>query len=381
MIDIRQVVTRRERRVFIDLPYTKYRRHPHWIPPARITEVPQFDRRRNPFFADADMDLFLAWDGDRLAGRVAAIDDRRHNAVYPEDNLAGFGFFEAESAEAAAALLETTERWAAARGRTAVRGPVNPSLNHVAGLQIDAFDTDPYVMMPWNPPEYAGYIEAAGYGKVKDLRCWLVDVERAPLERLALLARRVRDRHRVVLRPFNRWRLREECDRLYAVYSTAWERNWGFAPPSREEFWHLTKDLRLLRQMDGLIFAEVDGRPVGVTTMVPDVNQALKGTSGRLLPTVWWRLLNMPRIATRARVVTAGVVKEYRDTGVLPLMMYETLRTASRYGITQLEYSWVLEDNLAANQTLEKGGAVMYKTYRLYQKALTQVSPMQNAEG
>ena len=35
-------------------------------------------------------------------------------------------------------------------------------------FQIDAFDTDHYVMMPYNLPEYPGYAEAAGYWKVKD---------------------------------------------------------------------------------------------------------------------------------------------------------------------------------------------------------------------
>ena len=32
------------------------------------------------------------------------------------------------------------------------------------------------LMMPHNPPEYAGYIEAAGYQKVKDLYAWIYDV-------------------------------------------------------------------------------------------------------------------------------------------------------------------------------------------------------------
>jgi hypothetical protein len=370
MIDVRPATTRRERRAFVDLPYEKYRGHPHWIPPARLTEVPQFDPRRNPFFAGADMDLLLAWDGPRVAGRIAAIDDRRHNETYPGDNVAGFGFFEAESPECAAALLAAAERWAVARGRTKLRGPVNPSLNHVAGLQIDAFDTDPYLMMPWNPPEYAGYIEAAGFRKAKDLWCWLLAVDRSPTDRLAPLARRYRERHRVTLRRFNRWRLRRESDRLYDLYSIAWEPNWGFAPPSRDEFWLIMKDLQWLRQLDGMLFAEVDGRLVGAATLVPDVNQVFKGTNGRLLPVAWWRLLNAPRFITRGRVVVVGVIPEYRDTGVLAVLMHELFVVAKRYGFTQLENSWVLEDNLPTNQALKKGGAVRYKTYRLYEKTI-----------
>ena len=65
--------------------------------------------------------------------------------------------------EAAAALLAAVETWAKARGRAHVRGPISPSLNDTCGLLIDGFDTDSMLLMPHNPPEYAGFIESAGY--------------------------------------------------------------------------------------------------------------------------------------------------------------------------------------------------------------------------
>jgi len=36
----------------------------------------------------------------------------------------------------------------------------------------------------------------------------------------------------------------------------------------------------------------------------------------------------------------------------------------------RVEFSWVLEDNHAINQTVERMGAQHYQTYRIYQKAL-----------
>ena len=48
-------------------------------------------------------------------------------------------------------------------------------MNHSAGLLIDAFDSDPYLMMPYNPPEYPRYVEEMGYRKVKDLYAWIFD--------------------------------------------------------------------------------------------------------------------------------------------------------------------------------------------------------------
>lgn len=369
MIEVRQVADRRMRRRFVDFPYRKYRGHAHWVPPARMTEVPQFDPKRNPFFEGADVDLFLAFDGGEIVGRVAAIDDHRHNASLRQ-NVAGFGFFEANSAEPAAALLSEVDRWAAARGRTAVRGPVNPSLNYTAGLQIDAFDTDPYVMMPYNPPEYVGYIEAAGYRKAKDLLCWLVEVARLPGERLAAVARRTEQHYGVVVHSANRWRFRPDVDKFYEVYQSAWERNWGFVPPTPKEFWHTMRELRWLQKLEGLLIAEIDGRPVAATTLVPDVNQVLKGTNGSLWPVGWWRLLTMSRRTTRCRAVTTGVVKEYNNTGMLAALSYRLYLAAVHQGFTHIELSWILEDNAAANRTIEKLGGTVYKTYRLYQKEL-----------
>ena len=76
----------------------------------------------NPFLAHADVELLLARDGGRTVGRVAAIDDRLHNERH-RDNLAAFGHFEAETEEAAHALLAAAEAWARQRGRARLRGP------------------------------------------------------------------------------------------------------------------------------------------------------------------------------------------------------------------------------------------------------------------
>jgi len=81
MIEVRPVNNRRMVGQFIDFPYTKYRAHPHWTPQLRLSEWHQFDATRNPFFATADMQLFLAVDGNRVSGRIAAIDDRARAVI------------------------------------------------------------------------------------------------------------------------------------------------------------------------------------------------------------------------------------------------------------------------------------------------------------
>jgi hypothetical protein len=41
------------------------------------------------------------------------------------------------------------------------------------------------------------------------------------------------------------------------------------------------------------------------------------------------------------------------------------------WGIEEVEFSWVLESNTLSRGSLEKGGAIREKTYRLYDYEIT----------
>jgi hypothetical protein len=121
MLSIHPVRGRRDLSRFIDYAYGRNRLDPHWIPPLRIAERERLSRKKNPFFGHADVDLLMAWRDSRPVGRIAAIDDHLHNQVH-KDNVAMFGFFEAEDLAAAQALLDRAETWARQRGRTSSAG-------------------------------------------------------------------------------------------------------------------------------------------------------------------------------------------------------------------------------------------------------------------
>ena len=366
MTRVRPVVSRADRRAFLDLPYRLHRTDPHWIPPLRLAERDRLSSKKNPFFEHAAHELFLAERDGRVVGRIAAIDDARHNDVHHE-NIAAFGFFEAETRDDARALFEAVEAWAAARGRDAVRGPLNPSMNDQAGLLIDGFDTDPMVMMPHNPPEYGTFIEAAGYSKVKDLFAWLFDMRRPVPDVMVQLAERVKQRYQITVRPLALAEFSREVDRLREIYCGAWENNWGFVPPTEREFRHMANDLKQIFDPRGAVIAEVGGRPAACAIAIPDINQALKGTDGRLFPLGLYRLLRLKKYCTQARLLLLGVLSEFRSYRLYPLLVHQ-LHQQGQGAYQQVEFSWILEDNRDINQPAEAAGAVRYKTYRIYQK-------------
>jgi GNAT superfamily N-acetyltransferase len=368
VILVEPVLDRAGRRQFIDFPYALYRGHPYWVPPLRMEERARFNPK-HPFYAHADVQLLLARSGGRTVGRIAAIDDRLHNEKHG-DNLAAFGHFEAESPEAAHALLAAAEDWARARGRSLMRGPLNSSLNEAAGLLINGFDAPPMILMPYNPPTYADFIERSGYVKVKDLLAWIIELplERTPT-RVARIGARHRARHGLTIRSVNMSDFDGEIERFVEVYCRAWQDNWGFVEPTRSEVRRLASELRHVVDRDLVVAAEMDGRMVGCGIALPDLNQVFAGTNGRLFPFGLFKLIARRRYLTQARVLLFGVVPEHRITGVAAPLIIEVLaRTARLY--SRAELSWVLEDNESTNASVAALGGRIYRTYRLYQKAL-----------
>jgi hypothetical protein len=351
---------------FVDLPYRLYANDPCWVPPLRRDEHRRLSPS-NPFFAHAELRCWLALAKGEVAGRIAAIDDHLYDETYHQ-RVTWFGFFESRDAETAAILLHAVEQHARERGSTAVYGPANPSLNESAGLLIDGFHTDPYILMPHNPPSYQLHIERAGYTPLRDLLAWHLDL-RVPLpDRLSRIADRVRRRNGILLRTLDMKSFARDLATVQRIYELAWRDNWGFVKPTEAEAEQLAAELRPILDPELVMFAEIGGRPVACAVAVPNANQMLKRMGGRLLPFGLLHFLRRRTIINEARLLLLGVEPGLQRTGLYPLLIAETHERARVRGYLAAELSWTLEDNEAINSGIMAAGGTRYKTYRLYQK-------------
>jgi hypothetical protein len=353
---------------FVELPYSVYAKSPHFVPQLRADEYKKITPAKNPFYEHAQIAMWLAKRDGRTTGRVAAIHDDLHDKTHNE-RVTWFGFFEAEDRETTAALLAKVEAQGRAWQSTCVRGPANPSLNESAGLLVDAFDQDPVLLMPYNPPEYGAYIEAAGYAKVKDLLAWQVDVTEAN-ERIQKVADRALRRNGITIRTVDMKRFDAELALMTKIYREAWVDNWGFVPPTDAEVRHTAHDLKPIIDPRMVIFAEMNGKTVGVAVTVPDANQVLKKMNGRLLPFGIFHFLRKKSIIDGLRLILLGVIPEARNVGLYPLLIAQSHHNAVLGGYRVAELSWTLEDNVQINAGIEATGGRRYKTYRVYEKSL-----------
>ncbi|HEX7078395.1 MAG TPA: GNAT family N-acetyltransferase [Candidatus Eisenbacteria bacterium] len=354
---------------FIHYVYERYRDDPHWVAPLPSDEKARLSPGKNPYFEHAEAAYFLAQDAGRVVGRVSASVDRNYDSFHGE-RQATFGFFEAESQAAAASLLAAAEAWAREKGAEVARGPMSFTTNDECGLLVDGFARRPALLMPYNKPEYAAWIEAAGYAKAKDLLSFHVAVPREPPATFARVSSLVKRRENVVVRSLVMKRFDEELGRIKEVYNAAWDRNWGFVPMTEAEIDHMAAQLKPAVVPELVRFAEVDGRPIGFGMVIPDVNVALAPLKGRLFPFGIVRLLlALPRLR-EGRFMALGVKREYLKRGIGALLVEELTRATIARGYREVEVGWTLEDNDAVNEVILGFGCVRTGVYRIYEKRL-----------
>jgi GNAT superfamily N-acetyltransferase len=352
---------------FVEFPYRLYRDYPHYVPPLRIAVKELLDREKHPFYKDAEAEFFVAKKDGQVVGRVAAILDKAHNRFHQE-NAGFFGFFEAINDQAVAdALLQRAKRWVFDRGARFLRGPVNPSTNYECGILVEGFDSDPMVMMTYNPEYYPVLLEHAGLRKSKDLWAWLSNSHKIDMKKIDRVAEKALRSNGATVRPIDMKNFDADVERVWNIYNSAWERNWGFIPMSKEEFQLQGKEMKQILKPDLVLIGEVEGRVVGFALALPDINQALKPAQGKLIPTGLIKILYYQRLVKSVRVLALGVVEEYRASGLAAGFYATLVRNAQKLGYGDCEMSWILEDNVLMNRSLEVMGAKRYKTYRIYE--------------
>jgi GNAT superfamily N-acetyltransferase len=373
---IRPVRSRRELKRFVKVPFHLHRDHQQWVAPLIFERMQFLDRERNPYFEHAEAEYFLAERDGEPVGRISAQIDERWDE-FQGGNDAMFGFFETdEEPEVAAALLGAAREWAAERGRNRILGPMDFTTNDEIGILIEGHELEPLILENWHPPHYQRLIEADGFVKAMDLLMWelhlgdLKEGERFDPSIHAAAEKALRDEG-VVIRNISMRSLAGEMRAFSEIYNEAWGENWGFVPASDAEIEFHAKTLKQVLDEDWAYIAEKDGEPIGAALTLPDVNQALAGLNGRLLPFGWLRFLLAKRRIDRLRVLALGVKHEYRHTGVAAGLYLKHLETAQKPGAIQGgEMGWILETNEPMNRAMEGMGGKVVKRYRVYEKAL-----------
>ena len=364
------VETGRDQKRFLHLPWKLYEGDKNWVPPLRQNQKEMVNYTPHPFYDENIIQTFLATIHDEPVGRIAALVNYGHNRRHKENR--GFvGFFESiDNQHVANGLFAAASDWLVQQGMTAMRGPMNPSMNHECGLLIEGFDRAPTFMMTYNHPYYPALWEGFGFRKVEDMVAFWghIDMLASLDPKIYEIGVQCIERFNVNLRPLNKKRFKQEVESYLHIYNQALGGTWGFVPMSDAEVRHMAKGMKMLIEPDLTTFAEVDGKPIGAVFGLLDFNPIIKEIDGRLFPFGWWKMLMHRKRLKRVRLITTTVLPEYQRWGISLGLMGRLIPEVKKWGITEGEFSWVLESNDLSYKTLKRGGTKITQKYRVYDR-------------
>ena len=367
-VEIKAVTTRRDKKRFLELPWKIYRDDPHWIPPLRMNQKELVGFKHHPFYDNNERQAFLAMRDGEPVGRILGLINREHNRRYKE-NRGFFGFFESiDETEVSRGLFDAVKQWLKQYDIQDMRGPVNPSLNYECGLLVDGFDSSPFFMMTYNHPYYESLFTNYGFEKSQDLCAFWghVDMLETLDEKLEVIAQAAAERFNVTMRRLNPKNFKKDVHAFLDIYNQSLVNTWGFTPLSDAEMKHLSQGLRQLIAPELTTIAEVDGRPVAAAFGLLDYNPRVRQIDGKLFPFGFMRLLGNRKAIKNARILSTNVIPEYQRWGLGVTVLSRLRQDVLDWGLEEVEFSWVLETNHLSYKTLQRGGAKLYKTYRIF---------------
>jgi hypothetical protein len=374
-IEVREVRSSSDLKTFISVPWSIYRDDPNWVPPLKIERKSALSPK-NPYFLHARWKAWIAYLDGKPVGRISAQIDE----LYLERHDAQTGFFGLlESPQDPAvftALFGVAESWLKDQGMRTLLGPFSLGINQEIGCLVEGFDSPPYLMMGHARPYYGEAIEAQGFAKAEDVLAYVLREDMFALpENIQKLLGRLSGKMK--LRQVDRKNMASELEILRDIFNDAWSHNWSFVPFTREEFSAVGKELFAITPPDFTWIAETEGEPAAFMILLPNLNEVIADLDGKLFPFGWAKLLWRLKVRSpkTARIALMGVRQKYQHTRLGPALAFLTIQAlylplTKRKHMEEIEMSWVLEQNHATRNIIEKVGGVVTKRYRMYRKEL-----------
>ena len=310
--------------------------------------------------------------GRQAVGRILAFTEHP-TARHRGRDVGFFGYFDClDDAGAAQALVAHARRWLETEGCSHLEGPIDlrPALG--GGVLVEGFARPPVVGAAHNGPHVARLLTGSGLTPLRELHSWVWSLAAGDEGTERLLARADRDlaRGHVTLRHADLRCLDEELADWHYLFNASRQDRSGHVPLSRKVFDAIAYDLARVALDELLLFAVVDGRPVGVAVTLPDVNPILP-SNGRLFPLAWLRLHQRRSRVRQARLQWIDVLPEYRLQGIEALLLAGTARAAQDMGLDAIEICWTDEHDHALNHEIRQVGARLERRARIYEGAVS----------
>ena len=374
-VTVTRVQNKRAFKEFLHFPLTLYKDMPAFVPPLLMDDADTLDPKKNPAYEFCDAAMYLAFKDGKLAGRVAAIVNRKANAEWNHDQVR-FGWFDfIDDREVSKALLDAVEAFGRERGMTTILGPLGFTDFDPEGMLVEGFEYLSSMALHHNWPYYKDHMEALGYIKDVDWLEYRIYIGDTIPDKYIRVAKIVEDRYGLKLRKITKKEVRTTdvgyklFDLINETYSSLY--NFTVLPKKMVDkyvgFYLGVLDLKFVSLVE-----DKDHNIVGFGVVMPSITRALKKCNGKLFPFGWFHILRAMywKYEENFEMLLIGVKPEYQKKGVNSIIFVDIMKHLIEGGFKYGESNAELESNLDIRSQWGDLEVKECKRRRVYKKAV-----------
>lgn len=347
MVTIKQAESKRDLVKFMEFPLDLYRDNPYYVPDILSSQVADMQRDKNPAFEYCDARCFLAYRGNKIVGRIAAILNDKANQKFQRRymNFTHVDFIDDD--EVVDALFAAVESWAKEKECVAVHGPLGFSDMDREGLLVEGFDRLSLFITYYNHPYYIAQLERLGYVKEVDWVENRITLPKEPNERLSKIAKNVMARKNLHTVDIGQKPIKTLVRDMFTVYNQAYYALFGMVPMTERQITKYVGEFRPMvdKRTTCFVYNEQD-EMVAFGICCPALDKAQRQCGGNLVPFGWIPVVRALKGKNdTVDMLLIGVTPELQGSGVNAIVMDSILRKCIAAGFRYAETGPTLELN------------------------------------
>ena len=372
MINVREVKTKKDAKLFVEFPLKLYKGCEYFVPPLYSDEMKLVLAGGNREIAES---VFLLAERDgRVVGRIQGILQKQFNEIHGTKRIRFTRFDSIDDTEVSRALFSALEDWGASLGMTELCGPLGYSDLDREGLLIEGFSERQTFEEQYNFEYYGALCEDSGLLKEVD---WLEFELTAPekrnpmLKRVAERALELNKLHVASTDLPKREYIDKYKDGFFHCLEECYKHLYGVVPVTEAMKNELVDQFLLIVKKEFLLFiCDENDRVVAFDLGFPGIGDAVKKSGGRLTLGTLIRLMKILKKPETIDLGLVAVLPEYQNAGLNAVLIDLLLDMLEGGSVKRYETNLNLETNTAVMAQWKYFNARQHKRRRSYLKTI-----------
>ncbi len=374
MIEIKEVITKKDRKIFVELPLKTYKGNEYFVPPLYMDEMAVFTDK-NIYSKTCDSSFFLAYKDGKPVGRIQGIIQRQYNEIHSEKRARFTRFDCIDDKDVAKALFDAVENWAKANCMDTVCGPLGYSDLEREGLLIEGFDWLNTFEEQYNYEYYKDLIESCGYEKEVDWVEYRLFSDGKEHKQLPKIAKRALEMNHLHLAPKNMSTSKfidRYGDGIFHCIDECYKHLYGTVPFTDDMKKQMIEQFKLfINKKYIIVILDESERVVSFGFCIPGIGKALQRSGGRLTPVTLIKLLNAVIKPRSLDLALVAVLPEYQNKGVNAVFLAGMVEYLEDKRVEYMETNLNLEYNTSIQAMWKHFKAIQHKRRRSFVKKLS----------